>query len=101
MTFGSCGFENNGISIYSSQDLANTGWRLETAAVLPEASRAVGTYWSASHICPSNCTLRGAPMLPLYFMNSRSDIADPRPLPMQRAPAGSPVCGTTRARGGG
>ena len=45
MSYGACGFDNNGISVYSSRSLANTGWRLETANALPAATRAVGEYW--------------------------------------------------------
>lgn len=45
MTYGACGFNNNGISVYSSATLSNTGWKLETLNALPAATRAVGEYW--------------------------------------------------------
>ena len=45
MTYGACGFNNNGIGIYTSADLSNTGWKLETLNALPAATRAVGEYW--------------------------------------------------------
>ena len=45
MSYGACGFNNNGIAVYSSETLANSGWRLETANALPFNTRAVGEYW--------------------------------------------------------
>ena len=45
MSYGSCGFNNNNISIYSSSTLENADWRLETIDALPIATRAVGEYW--------------------------------------------------------
>ena len=45
MTYGSCGFGNNNISIYSNDRLANDGWRLETDDALPRATRLTGGYW--------------------------------------------------------
>jgi len=44
-SWGSCGFDNNNISVYSSTTLNNTGWRIETKDALPRSNRAVGSYW--------------------------------------------------------
>ena len=40
-TWGSCGFDNNNISVHSSPTLANDGWRAETIDALPRPDRAV------------------------------------------------------------
>lgn len=50
MTYGACGFNNNGIGIYTSADLSNTGWKLETLNALPAATRAVGEYWEPNMV---------------------------------------------------
>ena len=45
MTYGACGFDNNGIAIYSSSAISNRGWQVETRNVLPLTTRATGEYW--------------------------------------------------------
>ena len=45
MEYGTCGFGNNNISVYSNTQLSNNGWRLETDDALPRATRAAGEYW--------------------------------------------------------
>ena len=49
-TWGSCGFNNNNMSVYSSATLANDDWRVETMDALPRATRAVGSYWQPNMV---------------------------------------------------
>ena len=71
MSWGHCGFDNNNISIYSSDTLGNTGWTLETDDAFPRATREVGrdsttatpcfsfTTNLATHTTPATCSLAG------------------------------------------
>ena len=49
-TWGSCGFNNNNMSVYSSATLANDDWKVETMDALPRATRAVGSYWQPNMV---------------------------------------------------
>jgi hypothetical protein len=59
MSWGACGFNNNNISVYSSDTLDNNNWKVESYDALPRATRKVGQYWQVTASCPPPCHSQG------------------------------------------
>ena len=59
MSWGACGFNNNNISVYSSDTLDNNNWKVESYDALPRATRKVGQYWQVTASCHPPCHSQG------------------------------------------